>query len=129
MIVLAIVVCAGIFGALVGEIRTSRKSIDAEHLRHQRTWSAKTFGPGPRTKGVLAHIRKELDEVAAEPDDVFEWADILILAFDGALRAGHQPQAVIDAVKTKQKRNEARTWPDWRQMSADQPIEHVRTES
>lgn len=102
--------------------------IDAAYLARQRGWSAAhTFGPGARTAGVIDHIRKELVEVEAAPDDVSEWADVIILGFDGALRAGHEPQAVLDAIAAKQARNEARTWPDWRTMSPDQAIEHDRS--
>lgn len=100
--------------------------IDAAHFERQREWSAHTFGPGPRVKGVTAHIRKELDEVEADPTDVSEWVDVMILAADGALRSGAEPQALLDAWKAKQERNESRTWPDWRTFTADQPIEHVR---
>jgi len=38
-------------------------AIDAAHLARQREWSTRTFGPGPRTKGVIDHIRKELHEI------------------------------------------------------------------
>lgn len=101
-------------------------TIDAAHLERQRAWSEATFGPGSRLNGVLDHIRKELDEIAADPTDLSEWCDVIILAFDGALRAGHPPQAIIHAIKAKQAKNEAREWPDWRTMDADQAIEHVR---
>lgn len=151
------------------------------HLERQRAFSLRTFGPGERTAGVVAHIRKELAEIAADPDDVVEYADVVILAFDGAMRAGHAPAAVADAflvtlarnegnayvafavedaarapqdvkawalvaaraceagalrgflrsavlaaVIDKQARNELRTWPDWRGLPADAPIEHVK---
>ena len=101
--------------------------IDVDHLQHQRWWSAQTFGPGARTAGVLDHITKEIAEVRAAPDDITEWADLIILAFDGALRAGHEPLAIIQAIKAKQKRNEGRTWPDWRTADPDKAIEHIRT--
>lgn len=105
----------------------ARSGIDAAHLERQREWSRATFGPGPRLGGVLDHIRRELKEVEERPFDVTEWADVLILAFDGAWRSGHEPQAVIDAIKAKQATNEARTWPDWREFSEDEAIEHDRT--
>jgi hypothetical protein len=101
--------------------------IDAAHLAHQRDWSTQTFGPGKRTFGVLDHIRKELSEIEADPDDLGEWVDVIILAFDGAWRAGWEPQEIIDAVKAKQARNEARTWPDWRTGDEDHAIEHDRS--
>ena len=102
--------------------------IDADHLTRQREWSGRTFGPGARTLGVLDHIRKELKEIEDAPGDVGEWVDVIILAFDGAWRAGWEPQEIIDAIKAKQERNEARTWPDWRTASPDHAIEHDRTE-
>ena len=97
------------------------------HLAHQREWSERTFGPGQRTLGVLDHIGKELDEIRADPTDLGEWVDVIILAFDGAWRHGWEPQQIIDAIKAKQAKNEARTWPDWRTMSADKAIEHDRS--
>lgn len=100
-------------------------SIDAKHLERQREFSAKTFGPGPRLLGVLNHIRKELDEVEADPQDAKEWADVIILAFDGALRQGHSPQDILDTILNKQTRNELRAWPDWREHSQDEAIEHI----
>jgi hypothetical protein len=100
--------------------------IDAAHIERQRAWSRETFGPGTRTAGVLDHIRRELDEVQAAPGDVTEWADVVILAFDGAWRAGHEPQAILDAIVAKQARNETRTWPDWRTADPNRAIEHVR---
>lgn len=97
------------------------------HLARQREWSGNTFGPGPRTAGVIDHIRKELREIEADPSDITEWIDVVILALDGAWRAGYQPQEIIDAMVAKQTRNEGRNWPDWRTMSPDKAIEHDRS--
>lgn len=99
--------------------------IDAAHLTRQRAWSEATFGPGTRLLGVLDHIRKELLEIEQAPEDVEEWVDVIILAFDGAWRAGWEPQQIIDAIKAKQAKNEDRSWPDWRTASPDHAIEHV----
>ncbi len=54
------------------------------HLYRQREFSLRTFGPGPRTAGVIDHIRKELREIEADPLDLEEWIDVVLLAFDGA---------------------------------------------
>ena len=99
--------------------------ITAGHLERQKAFSQETFGPGSRLAGVLDHIRKELVEVEVEPGDMSEWADVVILAFDGALRQGHDPQALLDAILAKQVRNERRVWPDWRTADPDKAIEHV----
>jgi hypothetical protein len=93
-------------------------SIDQDHLARQAAWSAATFGPGPRTAGLLDHIASELDEIRADPLDLGEWVDVVIL--------GHSPAEIIAAVRAKQARNEARTWPDWRTADPDRAIEHVR---
>jgi hypothetical protein len=82
------------------------------------------FGPGKRTLGVIDHIRKELDEIHQAPEDLSEWADVIILAFDGAWRTGAEPQEIIDAIKAKQTKNEKRSWPDWR-LYPDVAIGHI----
>nr|WP_245281296.1 dATP/dGTP pyrophosphohydrolase domain-containing protein [Methylobacterium sp. ZNC0032] len=97
------------------------------HLIRQREFSLKTFGPGPRTKGVIDHIRKELTEIEADPADIEEWVDVIILAFDGAWRAGWEPQKIVEAIVAKQTKNEGRDWPDWRSADPEKAIEHVRS--
>lgn len=98
------------------------------HLHRQRAFSERTFGPGERTAGVLDHIRKELLELEQAPGDLTEWIDVVLLAFDGAWRAGHAPEAIAQALEAKQAKNEARTWPDWRTAEPGKAIEHVRRE-
>lgn len=102
--------------------------IDAEYLDVQRTFSARTFGPGPRTEGVSDHIRKELVEIADKPDDLEEWVDVIILGFDGAWRCTDAPsQEIIDAVWAKLRKNMKRRWPDWQTAEPGKAIEHDRT--
>lgn len=96
------------------------------HLHRQRRFSLNTFGPGTRSKGVIDHIRKELVEIEAAPLELEEWVDVILLALDGAWRAGYSPEDIAEAIEGKQERNEARAWPDWRTASPDQAIEHVR---
>lgn len=94
-------------------------------LYDQAHWSAETFGPGFRA-GVFRHLEKEIKEAESKPHDVTEWADILILALDGAMRAGHSPRDIIVAYHDKIGENKQREWPDWRGLPTDQAIEHVR---
>lgn len=98
------------------------------HIDHQRRWSDETFGPGPRTEGVLKHIEKEVGEVRENPDDESEWADLLILVIDGATRRGINGDALLRAYHRKMHENRRRRWPDWRNFSQDEPIEHIRDE-
>jgi hypothetical protein len=97
------------------------------HLERQRQFSERTFGPGRRTQGVSDHIRKELDEIARDPDDALEWIDVVILGLDGAWRAGLSPEDIIAAIEAKQAKNERRAWPDWRTADPNRAIEHDRS--
>lgn len=96
------------------------------HIDRQRAFSLRVFGPGVRTAGVLDHIRKELREIEADPLDLREWIDVVLLALDGAWRAGYSSGEIAHALLAKQERNERREWPDWRSVPADRAIEHVR---
>jgi hypothetical protein len=87
-------------------------------------WSAATFGPGPRTMGILRHIEKELAEIEKNPLDLFEWIDVIILALDGAWRHGHMPSEIVGALFAKQAINFSRDWPP--PGPEDQPSEHLR---
>jgi hypothetical protein len=55
-----------------------------------KNWSTETFGDetvkGPI--GPLRHLKKECDEAIAAPDDITEYADLMILTIDAAWRAG-----------------------------------------
>lgn len=95
------------------------------HLKRQRAFSRATFGPGARTQGVLDHIRKELVEIERAPRDLIEWVDVILLAFDGAWRAGHEPAVIAQMIEAKQSRNEMRNWPDWRTADPNKAIEHI----
>lgn len=110
--------------------RTTTEKLDlVAHLHRARQFSERTFGPGQRTEGLVDHIRKELLEVLAKPDDLSEWIDVAILAFDGAWRAGYTPEQIAAALVAKQTKNESRQWPDWRTAEPGKAIEHVRDES
>jgi hypothetical protein len=98
------------------------------HLRSQREWSIKTFGPRDRRRGLIDHLKKELIEIEAMPDDLEEWIDVAMLALDGAWQSGHTPEQVAAAFKAKLIKNQNRQWPDWRAASGDKAIEHVREE-
>ncbi|WP_233154808.1 dATP/dGTP pyrophosphohydrolase domain-containing protein [Candidimonas nitroreducens] len=100
----------------------------ADHLQRQREWSERTFGPGARAAGVVDHIRKELREIEADPGDLREWVDVIILALDGAWRSGASPEQIIETIVAKQSKNEGRAWPDWRTMDPNKAIEHDRSQ-
>ncbi|MES2319960.1 MAG: dATP/dGTP pyrophosphohydrolase domain-containing protein [Pseudomonadota bacterium] len=122
--------------ALIGTARQAPQAVAAldragfdfrAHLARQAAWSELTFGPGMRTAGVCDHIRKELTEVEADPSDLEEWVDVVILALDGAWRCGGTPDQIIGGIVAKQAKNEGRVWPDWRTADPSKAIEHDRT--
>jgi len=94
-----------------------------EYLNLQRYWSAMTFGPGLRTIGLTKHIQEELLEIQAEPTDVYEWIDVVILALDGAWRAGYTSEEIVDALVKKQQINLQRKWIPGPE---NEPPKHVR---
>lgn len=99
-----------------------------EYLYQQRTWSLKTFGPGYSIQRILDHMRKEIAEVESAPssEQLGEWVDLILLAFDGAWRSGAGVSDICEAIQRKQQINESREWPDWRVADKDKAIEHVR---
>jgi hypothetical protein len=97
-----------------------------EYLQKHMAWSAATFGPGRRTQGITEHIREELSEIEQEPLDLFEWVDVVILALDGAWRAGYTPETICAALVSKQKINFQRKWHE--NPVEDQPTSRDRSE-
>ena len=114
-----------------------------EYLARQIIFSKQTFGPGPRTRGVIEHIMKEFDEIANAPHKTRheEWVDVVILALDGlwrsllnesgdfdpnSFRISDVAARAVAEIERKLGRNESRRWPDWRTADPDRAIEHVR---
>ncbi len=97
-----------------------------KYIQDQIEWSIDNLGPYERTSGLLKHISKELIDVEKDPHDTEEWIDIIILAIDGAWRHGATPEQIAETLNYKQWKNKMRSWPDWRNIGDDNPIEHVR---
>lgn len=94
-----------------------------EYIQRHKNWSLSTFGEGQRTEGLCRHIEKELSEIRKNPNDVFEWVDVIILAIDGAWRSGHSPLQIVNALVQKQAINFERKWS---LSKEDEPTEHIR---
>jgi hypothetical protein len=130
---------------LAADLMAHRGVDFGETLSQQAQFSARTFGPGARTKGLIDHLRKEVAEIEKSPSDILEWIDVAILALDGAWRQlAYGGFVRIEPPETEQdfnrlaaticslylmklRRNRQRTWPDWRTKSQDEAIEHDRT--
>lgn len=100
-------------------------------LEKQRQFSEKTFGPGDRTDGIVAHIAKELVEIKesrSNGERLGELVDVVILALDAMWRLGFSPEEICMAIFGKQNKNIGRKWQDWRTLPPGSPVEHVRDE-
>lgn len=97
-----------------------------EIISKQCAWSRMAFGEGRRTKGIIEHIKKELVEIEKDPDNIEEWIDVVILALDGAWRTGAHFDLITATLHQKMDKNALRNWPDWRECSEDQAIEHIK---
>lgn len=89
-------------------------------------WSEATFGPrherGPI--GPLMHLKKEIDEVLANPGDITEYVDCIFLIEDAAYRAGFSYYELMEALFEKLEINKKRKWGP---RSEDGVVEHVKS--
>lgn len=112
-------------GATVGLNANSRLSPLSQLWLDQSEWSQTTFGRdaarGPI--GPLKHLLKEAAEAIANPGDLTEYADCLLLILDATRRAGFTLTRLLDAAAVKLDQNRNRAWPA---PVDDEPVEHVR---
>lgn len=91
-------------------------------------WSSKTFGP-PYIRGPLGpieHLKKEIKEIEADPNDLEEYIDAFFLILDAARRADFTCKQFMTAAFDKLEKNKNRKWPDWRVADPNKAIEHIR---
>lgn len=93
--------------------------------REHGEWSQTQFGldseRGP--EGPLAHLAKEVEEMAADPTDLSEYADGLLLLLDASRRAGFTADQLLEAASVKLKVNMER---EWGEPNPDGSVEHIR---
>lgn len=110
--------------ALAERLARERSGTLSDFLRRQSEFSGATFGPGRRTKGLIDHITKELQEIATDPADESEWIDVILLALDGFWRHGGAPENLLGMMEAKLAKNIGRKWP--KPVSEDVAVEHDR---
>lgn len=69
-------------------------------------WQLKTF-PTSSVNSKIAHMRKEIEELAEHPTDASEMADIFILLLGVASKQGVD---LLDAARAKMEINKKREW-------------------
>lgn len=82
--------------------------------------------PAATARSKALHLSEEAKEAAADPADIIEWADCMILLLDGARKAGFTTEDIHHAVLRKMETNYKRKWqaPD-----ADGIVRHVRDDA
>ncbi len=88
-----------------------------------RSWSTMTFGSGKRTLGTTNHIRKELLEVEADPEDLTEWVDVILLGIEGYWRHGGRSWDLLNDLRAKLDICMSRAYPF--PESEDEVSEHI----
>lgn len=72
-------------------------------------WSRKTFGDRSAL-APIRHLKREVLEMEANPKDLEEYADGLLLILDASRRAGHSPAQLLKAAWVKLAKNRKRKW-------------------
>ena len=86
-------------------------------------WSDKQFGKNRPPTAPIAHLLKELIELAQDPFNIMEFADCFMLLMDSARMAGFDMAELCLAINEKLKINKKRKWgkPDKNGV-----VEHIR---
>ena len=72
-------------------------------------WAEKTFYE-PTIETVMAHCKEEIDEVLADPTDIMEWADVLMIYLHGAQIYGYSIDKIYLAMLDKFEIIKKRDW-------------------
>lgn len=96
---------------------------EIQHLQDEvARWSKETFGqrsPSP----IIAHLRKEVEELWKEPFSTEEYADCLMLLLDAAERAGLTTDLIVKETFAKLEVNKQREWGEPDEHGA---VDHIR---
>ena len=97
--------------------------VDMNDLQYDlNKWTSEQF-PDQPLSGKFAHLRKELDELEADPSDIVEYADCYMLLIDIAGKNNIRLSDIHRAAGEKLEVNKKR---DWGKPNADGSVEHVR---
>lgn len=83
----------------------------ADLARDHAAWSVATWGTDRGPVGPIRHIASEVEEIIKAPDDIVEYADILLLWLDACRLAGFTLPEVVQAARDKHEVNKTkRAW-------------------
>jgi hypothetical protein len=106
---------------------TDPKFIHSRYLQELQdkiaAFNERTF-PGQTVHGVANHLAKEAGELAAEPGDLMEQADVLILLLQVCHKQGVSGSELLRNAFTKVEINEKRDWP--KEPAEDGTFQHTK---
>jgi len=103
-------VAANDFFNLESDKEPATTKLDLRNLESIRfEWSKKTF-PGATTQSALEHLKDEIKEIEADPSDVVEYADALMLLMEAAARNQITVDQILVAFQEKHQKNTTRKW-------------------
>lgn len=91
-------------------------------LAEERLWQDETF-PLSTSASRAEHLRREAEELAKDPENPEEMADVLLLLSHLARGKGGPGVSLVRAVLSKQEKNRAR---EWGKPDCDGVVEHIR---
>lgn len=83
--------------------------IDNWLFNRMTNWAEETF-PQRTNHSILTHLRRELDEIEANPDDLTEWADVILLFMHGLRERNFNIAQLVEALEKKFEINKNRKW-------------------
>lgn len=86
-------------------------------------WTDATFGQNQTADSCIAHLKKEVKELAENPGDRLEYADCLLLLIDAYRKAGGSADDLVCAGWQKFEINRSRVWGE---PDENGVVEHVR---
>lgn len=89
--------------------KINRFVIDNWLFNRMTDWAEKTF-PQRTNHSILTHLRKELVEIEANPDDLEEWADAILLFMHGLRERNFNIAQLVEALEKKFEINKNRKW-------------------
>jgi dATP/dGTP diphosphohydrolase len=88
-----------------------------------KAWSDETFGSHERRLGMIAHLKRECDELAEDPGDIKEMADCFLLLLDIAAHGGYSVADLMKAASAKFTECKKRKWGS---VQEDGSVEHIK---
>ena len=81
-------------------------------IQDRNKFSGNTFGSPSKRNCIypLRHLKDEIEELIAAPNDKMEWADCTLLLLDAAWRKGYSLEDLIDFAIEKLEINKKRKW-------------------